>query len=360
MIRACLSLLLAGALLALSGCATLDAMRGDLASRVDRWAGEQEYERALKAIAQVKPDHPDYAALQARVPKLERQAATYTEQVIARAAKLAGEAQWQAALEAYEEGLDKLPSNAALRQARDSFLQARDSRIEDLELRLLISRGQQLVRELPLRREIAATIPRSRDARRELADTERGAREAAQRLLVSGRTALENGDAYLAQRCLVLAATLAPSDETKAALAEARKRRPRREEPKVSSAPSETPVDRGTEALAYARSALAENDLLAAKELLQEAAALQPDDPQLAALQRALQKEIRAEVDRGIERGRRLYSQGNIEGALAVWTPLLRLEPENRQLNEHIDRAKRVLANLRDLESKEPSIKLPR
>lgn len=352
---------IAGMLLALSGCASLEAMRSDIGPRVDRWAAEHEYERALDTIARVDPKHPEYAALHARIPQLEKEAANYAQRVIARAEKLAAEEKWQAALDTYEHGLDKLPGNLALREARDRFLRERDERIEYLELRLLISRGQQLVRELPVRHEIVQTTPNDRSARQALARMERESQDVAEALLAQGRAALEAGDAYLAQRCLILASNLSQTDEIRDALAEARKSAPKQKPPKEGTAARRpVPADRGSEALGDARSALEEHDLLTARDLLQEAAALQPDDPRVTALQKKLDATIRTEVDTGIERGRRLYSLGNIEGALAVWTPLTQLDPDNRQLNEHIERAKRVLANLRELESKEPSIKLPR
>jgi len=62
-----------------------------------------------------------------------------------------------------------------------------------------------------------------------------------------------------------------------------------------------------------------------------------------------MHRRIRENVNQGIELGRKLYSQGQVEQALAVWNKLRDLDPDNENLLSHIDRAERVLEKVKKL-----------
>jgi hypothetical protein len=51
---------------------------------------------------------------------------------------------------------------------------------------------------------------------------------------------------------------------------------------------------------------------------------------------------------------------GDIAGALEVWLPLLRVDPGHAELNRRVERAQRVLRNLRAIETRPPTVPLPR
>ena len=61
---------------------------------------------------------------------------------------------------------------------------------------------------------------------------------------------------------------------------------------------------------------------------------------------------ITSKIKRGIETGRTHYRRGQIQPAVDTWNELVRLEPDNEELNAHIARAQRVLDNLDQLKKK--------
>lgn len=350
-------------LLGLGGCASINALRPDVASAVDRWVANKEYQKALDTIEHMSPDHAQYSAMQARVPTIRRAAVTYEQQVIKQATKLAAEQRWQAALDAYEDGLDRLPHSEPLQKGREQLLQKRDALIDNLELRALISHARQLDRDLPVYRRMVEIAPKSGDQRRRLTQAEREARQVASELTDAGQKALEDGDSFLAVRCLTLADRLDPREETRAALTRAREASSQSSDTSGSQAQRQD-IERERERRGQAlvdeyRTAYAEGDLLKARKLLTEAAVLQPESREISTLRQQLNAAIEQEVEAGLERGRRLYTVGDVEGALGVWTGLLEYSPNDKQLNEHIDRAERVLRNLREIEGREPTVKLP-
>ena len=71
---------------------------------------------------------------------------------------------------------------------------------------------------------------------------------------------------------------------------------------------------------------------------------------------RELNSRIDSNVKQGIEVGRKLYSQGEIERALAVWNKLREIDPNNDYLISHIERAERVMKKLGELRQQDPPV----
>jgi hypothetical protein len=355
---------LAGALLLaqLTACASLHALRPDLDRQIDAWVERHEYATAVATIQEVSPKREDYQALQGRLPEIRRAAAHYETRLADEALRLAAEQQWQAALDVIELGLDRVPDGDSLRKTREQVLVERDAYLKTLETRLLISRAEQLARDLPLRTEIAEAVPEDRQARSARTRAAREASQIAGRLLDCGEQARARQETYLALRCLRLAVRLEPDGPARATLAEV-ERGARRAEGKARTAKRQRlekrqARERDTLVAAY-KDAFATGDLARARRNLEAAAELAPADREILSLESQLRLAIEEQLEIGIEQGRRRYIVGDVQGALETWTPLLELDPNHKQLQDHIDRAERVLRNLRELEEREPTIKLP-
>lgn len=356
-----LTLLLVGGL-QLSGCAQYYARASDVTERVNNWVHDGEYAKALNLIAQVKPSHPDYATLQAKLPAIQRAADTFEGRTISEAQRLTREEQWQQALDTYNEGLSKLPDSQAIDKARTRFLRQRKEYLRQLDIKLLISQAQYLSRDQPLREEIAQVDPHDRKAGRRLKQQNKDVKQAAQELVQCGQSALDQQDTYLAYRCLSLANRLDPNETTQEALSKAEQLKSRedgRRRHAIERKLGRQRAQRTHTLLKDYKQAFNRGDLLHARDLLEEAHALQPDNTEINRLVPRLNREIKKQVQNGIEQGRRQYTLGHIQRAVDIWTSLRRLDPENKQLNEHIDRAQRVLDNLQAIEQRGPSIQLP-
>ncbi len=346
--------------LQLLGCANIHAVRPDVGKQIEQWVQEDEYGKALETIDAVKPKHPDYALLQRQRPQIERAARDYEMAVLREGRRLMQAEQWQPALDIYDEGLKKMPQSNGIREAHEAFLDERAAYLDQLNTKLLISKGQQLIRDRPVHEEIAKVTPKSYFARRNLERQQEETVRTAAELYVCGAQALDAGDTYLAHRCLKLAHALAPTKESETLLAKAKRLQSSAEGKKQRAKKRKLDRNRARktdELLTAYKKAYAAQDLLLARDLLEDAAALQPDHAEIQRLGPQLDAAIYKEVKAGIEEGRKQYTMGHIQEALAIWTPLLRLDPDNKQLNEHIDRAQRVLDNLREIEQRQPTVK---
>ena len=80
---------------------------------------------------------------------------------------------------------------------------------------------------------------------------------------------------------------------------------------------------------------------------------------QVRAFKKELNARIKSNVTQGIELGRKLYSQGEIKQALAVWNKVRELDEDNQYLISYIKRAERVLKKLDKLQREGTTIKPP-
>lgn len=76
-----------------------------------------------------------------------------------------------------------------------------------------------------------------------------------------------------------------------------------------------------------------------------------PKDSQVQTWNQELNDIIGAQVQEAIKEGRRLYSQGSLEGALQVWRTAAQLAPDNGDLHADIKRAERFWSKLQKLDS---------
>jgi tetratricopeptide (TPR) repeat protein len=343
--------------IALSGCAQLDLVRPDMTEQVDVWLVEEEYGKVLGYIEILPPTHSDFIALQPRVPEIRSLAASFAKEIVARGERLTGQEQWQEALEIYETGLAKLPKSALINAARTRCLAKRDARLKDLHTEALLEKGDWLTRDTLLRREIARVDPHDSQARRGLDENSREVEMVAEELYSCGQRAFARGERKLALRCLNLAHTLTPTKEIRTALARtrmavavqvAKRQRRKQRNSRTGASAIQHIVD------AYEK-AYANGDLLQARKHVNKLSSLEPDDRAIKRMGADLDTAIAFKIKHGIETGQTLYSRGQIQPAVDAWSELVRLEPDNKELNAHIARANRVLDKLDKLKKKRAS-----
>lgn len=345
-------LLLLLLLLSLNGCAYLASVSGDLDAQLDRWTAQQEYGKALAVLAHVKPTRADYAVLMRKRDTILAKAEQYERETVSQATDLARRGQWQQALERYDQALSRLPDGKILQAGHAQLLRQQAARLDELELDLLIARGEGLLHLLPAYTNRANVDPRSWRAQRELRSAQEEAGRIAHELTQRGRMALEQRDMNQARRSLPLALRLHSTPETKQANQDLLRRLgpPATQTTKPAAKPSRE--DETRELLQRYRQAYAGKDWGEAQRLL-ALLELQPTPPDdIVQLRSELNAEVAEAVNRHIEQGITLYSDGKYERALAVWQQALQLEPGNERVRAHIERAERVLEKLRTLQEK--------
>lgn len=350
--------LLLAALVLLSGCASFQANRPGVAERVELMLSEHEYARALETIALVKPSHPDYKRLQGWRQTIQKNARAWEAELVRDVEQMIEADQWYNAQQQLDEGLQKLPQSEALIRTQQRFLYRRGVRLAGINHRLTLARGRGLPAEIAALEELAAVDPQDAEIKAELA-RRRGMLADAQRDLVEcGRTALSAGRTDRARECLTIARGIARSPDVEKMLATleksrtAKKQAQKQQQRQVQAAAQkrvERDQARKLEELqvAYNR-ALQNGDLNTARQHLDVLLKVQPT----AALRQdsaRLDQRIKRQVDRSMEDGRNLYTQGDFQGARAIWVAALRLDPGNQELKDNIARAERVLKKLKTL-----------
>jgi hypothetical protein len=76
-------------------------------------------------------------------------------------------------------------------------------------------------------------------------------------------------------------------------------------------------------------------------------------------VKQTLQQHLDIGIKQEIETGRKVYSEGHVPEALAIWEGLYEINPDNKDLETLILRAQRVLDKLRDLNKDETIVQPP-
>jgi hypothetical protein len=370
--------------LSLGACAPYFFGRADLKERLDLWLEEQAFGKAIDAASSVEPSHPDYTYARSLLPNIRRQAAEFEAQTLSQSRELGAKRQWRQALVLLDDALVKLGDSTPVRKARAELLAQRDRYIDQLRTRTLLAKAQWLRAKTPLDEQIAEIQPSERRAQREVRADHKAINETASQLLDCGRRALARDDFYIAEECLIYADALDSNPAVKQALVELEEKKSRLTSIEPNRARWEDQFQRLQKDLNARRQrlqqeleakraqqdrkqqqavkkkkiralmstyeqAIAKGELVKATQQLQQITALDPKNKEVARIRPELDEAISAKVSQNLQKGREQYTGGEVQKALETWLAVQPLAPENHELAENIDRARRVLTKLREL-----------
>jgi tetratricopeptide (TPR) repeat protein len=164
----------------------------------------------------------------------------------------------------------------------------------------------------------------------------------------------------LARRCYALAVELAMKDEDRALLQRVVERlqatdvelaavASRQTRQRSRKAQLNDDQRRAREMLSEAKQAVDAEEYRRALDTLDEVAALQPNNPEIADLRQAAQNAINPQIEALVKLGDHLYLDEQLEAALATWQAALSLSPQDQEIVSRIDRANTVLSKLQHL-----------
>ncbi len=325
----------------------------ELESLIER----EEYAEA-KALLQSLPE-PE---LGTREPSLEHRIRVYETQRIESAHALQRDGKWSAAIVELEQGLQQVPESIGMQvelaqlRAERSFLLRKSREREVLaEARYLTARTGFLAERERLRgltemereewQRIEATLPAL------------GAE-----LIEAGSAAVARGELDFAGECLEQARINAPErmadqayQEWLAAVAE-------RNQASADAAKrlrQKAQRQRARFLQTRLHEAMSQGDLHTARESLAELVKLQGASAELAELDQALHNAITAKVTELQAQANRAYAGGRIEEARTAWTEVLTLDAGNTDARTGLERADRVLKNLRELQREQQVSPIP-
>lgn len=282
----------------------------------------------------------------------------FEQDVIRRANALKKNDDWYGAEQLLANAAGILPASQPLTTALRQLSQQSQLREARVRMELEIHRGEQLLKDTEAYRQLRQLKGPGVLTWLELKNFQRKRRASAQALQEHAQQALARQDYSLAKRALTIAQGLygddLPQDSGQRAQLERNLALATRQLRPVRSKPQMRPVKRSEESedkvpVADLQHALDNDDLLSARQHLEQLQHQSPQHPQLPPLQIQFETQLHARIQSAIQQGNNLYSQGNIEQALAVWRKASILAPDNVQLLANIARAEKVLQNLRAL-----------
>lgn len=328
----------------LASCAFVHSLDNNIDQKVAQWIEQKDYAQAQQVLAHIKPGHKKYRQLQQLKVKLDKAVSEYQQTVIAETNQYLQAKQWNMAQQMLAEALQRLPQNAALLAAQQTFVQKRQAYITNLRYLLAMNKAEWLLKNHDIERELSTTEPDTKQAQRQLSEHQTAVRYTYNELLECATDSVKQQKLELAEQCYLLADSLYPSGTLQTAILDIQKRMD------VVPAPQPESYSPKTRQLLHSgQHALQNNKLKNAIDSYKNISSKDKQLPQIVEFKTALDQHIKKTVQQGMALGRKLYSQGEIERALAIWSNLQGLDPENQYLLGHIQRAQKVLKKLKQL-----------
>jgi len=350
------SALLALLLAVLQGCANMDNLRlmQDSPEDIDLLLEQHEYAR-IRQLTGRRPDI-DTPELQDLVTTLEQ---AYVETTIADARALEAENDLLSAVELLSVALQRVPHSDKLRDLRNKLEHERVQELKRNERERLITRANYMLDQQELYQQQANLTPPSLGQRWEISRYNREAVALSGQLLEHGENALLQNDLAIAETCLQLSLRLnhnSTAEETLSRLQLLRASQQQVEQKKasVTQAKKEQKIQRSQQQqtevlLAETQQALKQNNLHVAHAAFVQIPAATSNNSEVIAIKDNLREAVNRHVKELVAKGDSLYRADNVHEALQHWNEALSLDPENRALQERIDRANKVLARLEEL-----------
>ncbi len=340
--------------LLLPGCALMHSFDKDLDKQIDQWVKQHEYTKALDTISYVSKSHPQYNKLQKRKVKIEKTAQKF-EKIKLREINAHIEAKdWHTAEKSLNYSLGKLPDSEQLQKAHREFIQKRAQHLKSLYYQLYINKAEWLVKNKDVQKELSETMPDERAAKKALQQHKQESEQVYQQLVVCGIEGMNIGDLELAEQCFLLADELKPSKALRSSISDIQK-----ELSKVEKRETLVLSKKARGLLTKAKSSMQAGDLKQASKLYRKIPMTDKKHALVRAFKQELNSRIKDNVNTRVEMGRKLYSQGEIKQALAVWNDVRELDPNNEYLLSHIERAQKVIDKVEELKSQKTTVSPP-
>lgn len=153
--------------------------------------------------------------------------------------------------------------------------------------------------------------------------------------------------------CLLLAVGIEPDDQDQRKLdsllnrekVQENERREKKAKAQLAEQQQEK-TERAKAQLVNAKALYENNNLREAKRELTQVLNAEPGNAEAQQLLKELDTRLQGHLNYLLAAGDRLYREGDIAGARALWQSALNLDPEDERIIEKLDRANRVLNNL--------------
>ena len=352
-------LALLGLLASLAGCQHLNDIRiepdrpGDLGTLMDN----REYGRVEQLLIQ----YPYLDTPETRM-ELNDQTSAYETAVLSDARAMESVNDLYGANELLLEALRKLPNSLRFNEYKCRLDAERAERLRENERRELLADADYFMAQQEIYAEHLSLDSPSLVQRLKNTLSQQLSNDLAMRLLVCGEEALQEDDLEMADKCLLHAQAIKDTPEVRSALSHLESRRAAlrqsdEKKTRIIQVKEEKRLarkhrDKTQEVLEKTGQALDNNDLLAARRIFSELPKDGGKSREVTAVRTRLDDAIRSRVREITSAGDRLYRADNVNRAINSWEQALELDPENPELIERLERARKVLGRLEELKNR--------
>jgi tetratricopeptide (TPR) repeat protein len=344
----------------LAGCQHIDSVRlgSDRPDDLGALLQKRQYERAEQLLNQ----YP-YLDTPEQRNRLHAQIAAYEEATLeeAHAQKLNNDL--SGALQTLDVALLNLPHSSHLNDYRRTLESERAARLQVTEQQRMISRARYLATELQLYETQSNLVSPDLNQRWEYFRNQQEAATLSGELLECGRESLQRDDLETADKCLQSSQALDDSPEVRETLARLKRKQDAIQRSQVQQAQikqvkkqkklARTRKNLTQTLLSQTRQALDDNDLVAARTSFRKIPDHNRAAPEVVTVRTRLEESIGVRVAALIDQGDRLYRGDKVDEAIDTWDRALELDPENTGINERLERARKVLARLEELKTRQ-------
>lgn len=276
-------------------------------------------------------------------------------QFIEEARKLQQKGNWSQAILILEEANEKYPENQTIHTELKRLERAWRREKRQLEDKILVTEIVSLREKVPLLEKLSDGESSNVLYKSRLMFWQNYLRVRVDPLVACG---IYHGktNPWLAKQCLDLADKIEPSEETKQLLNGVAQRIEKLQHASTNRRLEKAAQERKQEVenlLAEAEKANQRGAYRDALFILNEALKQDPKNTEVHRLRSETQQTLNRQVESLVRLGDRLYSDEKIVPAVSMWETALKLDPDQREIGEKIDRARRVLEKLEAIRSRE-------
>ncbi len=341
------------------GCAYINARSSNVLEKVNFLVEEDRYEKAQAVLSHVPESHTDYSSVSGLIARIDKQAIVYEQQILEEGRALEKVGEWYRAKQYYQTALKNIPDSEKINSAFQALHFKQDTRVDALELDLLVLQAKWLSNTISIQKELALITPGSWLKESRWRRDKEKSKKIAESLAERGRVALEQDDFFNAEKLLSLASQLNPSPMiVESQLLLAKQQQEIKNEKLQSQAENER---RQQQVVIESRRKMREilnvslleaidnHDLTKALDYVVRLKLLGNLNESEIALSHELNLLLDKQVKESIALGVEHYGLGLYMKAIGAWENALALAPDNEQALEHIGRAERILEKLQRL-----------
>jgi len=325
--------------LSVFACSFIPPTPDNLNQNITFWLSQNEFDKIDKTLHRIDNKEAKYEKTLSQKANINKQKQNFINSTSKQAQQLKQNNNWQQALETYDNALQKIKNQPRLTKERADLIFERDEQIDVLKKSMMMQRANALISYKKVYDKLFKLIPEDDGAQQHIQRYNNNRIEVANQLNLCGEQARKNKQYLLANDCYALSNKLVPSKQKKSWISAINKQLINESHKKSSD-----------ELLAAYHAAYKKQQYQLAKKQLNTLLAINPSHEKTKTLLNSLNKKINEMTLEKIKLGKALYNSKKINAALETWQQALLLDPENTEIIQLINRAKKVSKKIQHLE----------